>query len=220
MSHLRRGRHAAGVRLRWARGAMLATALLMTLAVAVTALALGPRSAVVAAPERADDVLQPLAWAGDVHDRASSALRDAVAPTPTVDPTALPARTGQGRRVVFDRGAQRVWLVRGNGSVARTYPVSGSVHDNLDAGRYRVYSRSARATSFDYSSTMGYFVRFTRGANAAIGFHDIPVDDDGQKVQTRSQLGTALSSGCIRQLRPDAKAMWRFAPVGTLVVVR
>ena len=200
----------------------MAMAVATTLVVAATALALGPRSAVEAAPEDRDDSLQPLAWAGVVHERATAALEAAPAPTPAPapDPTALPAGTGTGKRVVFDRDAQRVWLVREDGGVARTYPVSGSIHDNLDAGRFRVYSRSKQATAFDYSSTMKYFVRFTRGDNAAIGFHDIPVDDDGQKVQTRSQLGTALSSGCIRQLRPDAQALWRFAPVGTLVVVR
>jgi lipoprotein-anchoring transpeptidase ErfK/SrfK len=42
---------------------------------------------------------------------------------------------------------------------------------------------------------------------------------DGHLVQTRAQLGTPLSHGCIRQWRPDAKALWRFAPVGTSVVV-
>ena len=65
---------------------------------------------------------------------------------------------------------------------------------------------------------MRYMVRFTQGANAAIGFHDIPVLD-GELVQTRKQLGTPLSHGCIRQARPDARALWRFAPLGTTVVV-
>ena len=41
----------------------------------------------------------------------------------------------------------------------------------------------------------------------------------GRLVQTREQLGTPRSHGCIRQWRPDARALWRFAPVGTKVVV-
>jgi lipoprotein-anchoring transpeptidase ErfK/SrfK len=61
-------------------------------------------------------------------------------------------------------------------------------------------------------------VRFAHGANAAIGFHDIPVDD-GQRVQTLDDLGTPMSHGCVRQARPDARALWRFAPIGTEVVV-
>jgi lipoprotein-anchoring transpeptidase ErfK/SrfK len=38
-------------------------------------------------------------------------------------------------------------------------------------------------------------------------------------VQSRRQLGTPQSAGCIRQARPDARAMWRFASEGTTVVV-
>ncbi|HEX2177694.1 MAG TPA: L,D-transpeptidase [Nocardioidaceae bacterium] len=133
--------------------------------------------------------------------------------------TALPPRSGSGRRVVFDQEEQRVWLVGPAGKVRRTYPVSGSRTDNLDPGHYEVYSRSRHAVSYTYEETMQYMVRFTQGEQAAIGFHDIPVDQRGRPVQTRAQLGERLSSGCIRQARPDAIALWRFADVGTDVVV-
>lgn len=131
---------------------------------------------------------------------------------------ALPFDSGQGRRVVFDQSAQRVWLVDDADAVRRTYPVSGSREDNLAPGSYEVYSRSERAWGIDDSGTMKFMVRFARGERAAIGFHDIPYKD-GELVQSPSELGTALSSGCVRQWRPDAKALWRFAPVGTPVVV-
>jgi lipoprotein-anchoring transpeptidase ErfK/SrfK len=131
---------------------------------------------------------------------------------------ALPSDSGEGRRVVFDMSDQRVWLVAEDGSVRRTYLVSGSIYDNLEAGDYQVYSRSKHATGIEDSGTMKFMVRFAHGANAAIGFHDIPVSE-GERVQTRDELGTPLSHGCVRQWRPDAKALWRFAPLGTPVVV-
>lgn len=131
---------------------------------------------------------------------------------------AVPADSGEGRRVVFDQSAQRVWLVGREGRVQRTYLVSGSVEDNLDPGTYEVYSRSMKAWGIDDGGTMKYMVRFAYGKRAAIGFHDIPVKDD-ELVQTRAELGTALSGGCIRQWRPDARALWEFAPMGTTVVV-
>lgn len=133
-------------------------------------------------------------------------------------PEALPDGSGKGRRVVFSEGEQRVWLVQKGGTLLRTYLVSGSVYDNLDPGTYSVYSRSEQAWGIDDSGTMKYFVRFTQGDNAAIGFHDIPIDD-GARVQTLDDLGTPLSHGCIRQKRVDAKALWAFAPIGTKVVV-
>ncbi len=131
---------------------------------------------------------------------------------------AVPQDSGDGRRVVFDQSAQRVWLVAENGKAERTYLVSGSAEDNLDPGSYEVYSRSERAWGIDDGGTMKFMVRFAHGKRAAIGFHDLPIKD-GELVQTRGELGTALSSGCIRQWRGDAKALWRFAPVGTSVVV-
>ena len=156
---------------------------------------------------------------------ASSLATAATAPAPaaeTADPsldTTLPAGSGEGRRVVFSESRQRVWLVRGNESVLRTYLVSGSVYDNLEPGTYEVYSRSEDATGIEDSGTMKYFVRFTQGdTGAAIGFHDIPVDD-GEPVQTVADLGTPLSHGCIRQRRADARVLWDFAPLGTTVVV-
>lgn len=150
--------------------------------------------------------------------RPAGRSEPAAGPGARVEP-APPAGSGAGRRVVFDLSDQRVWLVRDGGSVRSTYLVSGSVMDNLHPGRYRVYSRSERATSFDYTSTMRWMVRFTEGATAAIGFHAIPRDRDGDPVQTLAQLGTPQSHGCIRQRPRDAKALWDFAPLGTRVVV-
>ena len=57
----------------------------------------------------------------------------------------VPPKSGSGRRVVFDMSGQRVWIVSGNDKVRKTYLVSGSRSDNLQPGRYRVFSRSRLA---------------------------------------------------------------------------
>jgi hypothetical protein len=132
--------------------------------------------------------------------------------------TVLQAGTGSGRRIVFDMSDQRVWLVSKGDKVLRTYLVSGSLTDNLHPGTYAVYSKSRWALGVDESGVMQYFVRFTRGAHAAIGFHSIPTRN-GRPLQTRADLGSPQSHGCIRQLLPDAIHLWEFAPVGTRVVV-
>jgi len=153
---------------------------------------------------------------------AETQRKATVSTTPTASDAAagnpLPADSGEGRRVVFSEGQQRVWLVGNGDRVQHTYLVSGSVYDNLDPGTYSVYSRSEQAWGIDDSGSMKYFVRFAHGENASIGFHDIPIDD-GAPVQTVAELGTPLSHGCIRQRRADAKLLWAFAPLGTKVVV-
>lgn len=135
-----------------------------------------------------------------------------------IDPEALPADSGKGRRIVFSETEQRVWLVRENGTVRRTYLVSGSTEENLDPGRYAVFSKSRWAVGVDDSGVMEFFVRFAHGEQAAIGFHTIPTKL-GTALQTRSQLGTPQSHGCIRQAKADAISLWNFAPEGTTVVV-
>lgn len=132
----------------------------------------------------------------------------------------VPPDSGTGRRAVFSQSEQRVWIVDADGTVERTYLVSGSVEDNLQPGTYSVYSRSRHAYGVQDSGRMQYFVRFARGSDtgAAIGFHSIPVKD-GSPVETVAQLGTPLSHGCIRQKMSDAIAMWNFAHDGTKVVV-
>ncbi|MGH3458445.1 MAG: L,D-transpeptidase [Aeromicrobium sp.] len=131
----------------------------------------------------------------------------------------VPPGSGEGRRIVFSETAQRVWLVGDDGQAVRTYLVSGSKFDNLDPGTYAVQSKTRHATAFDASGSMEFFVRFATGYSAPIGFHTVPVDNAGRLEQTKKQLGTPTSAGCVRQWRDDALALWEFAPVGTKVVV-
>ncbi|MEO6606115.1 MAG: L,D-transpeptidase [Aeromicrobium sp.] len=139
--------------------------------------------------------------------------------TAAPDKAALPAGSGTGMRIVFDQSDQRVWLVKADGSVERTYLVSGSRFNNLQPGSYTVQSKSRTAGAFDGSGTMEYFVRFATGFSEPIGFHSVPHDNAGVLEQTKAQLGTRLSAGCVRQWLPDAIALWDFAPIGTNVVV-
>jgi peptidoglycan hydrolase-like protein with peptidoglycan-binding domain len=131
----------------------------------------------------------------------------------------LPANSGTGRRVVYDRGQQRVWAVEEDGTVVKTHAVSGRIHEPY-AGTYSVYSRSLHTYSTDDPDVKWrYMVRFAYGPNGGrIGFHEIPTKF-GVPLQSESQLGQPLSGGCVRQSTPDAQWMWDWAQVGTKVVV-
>ena len=184
-----------------------------------------PSTAIASAPSTLEQaslatLSQPVSDAIAAQDSAADGLEkqaEKIARVKTSD--ALPSASGKGRRIVFSESTQRVWLVGADDNVERTYPVSGSKFDNLDPGTYAVQSRSRFATAFDYSGSMEYFVRFATGDTAPIGFHTVPVDNAGNPEQTKEQLGTPTSAGCIRQWRDDAIALWTFAPIGTKVVV-
>lgn len=133
---------------------------------------------------------------------------------------ALPAKSGTGRRIVYDISAQRVWLVAGNNQVIRSYLVSGSTDPQLlGPGTYTVSSSSRRSSATSGKDSMHYFVGFTRGNGYLLGFHDIAVRPDGTPVESRSDLGTFGATPGITQWASDAKALWDFASAGTPVVV-
>jgi lipoprotein-anchoring transpeptidase ErfK/SrfK len=220
-------KHRASYRTLRRRGRLGALALALGVTIAVGGTAAGVLPQVTAGNAAALDdstpsaALETAAFADiapvDVQ-AAESPAAEVVDAAEVIDP-AVPADSGEGRRVVFDEGDQRVWLVDDDESVERTYLVSGSRFDNLKTGTYTVQSMTRHATAFDGSGTMEYFVRFATGFSEPIGFHSVPRDNDGKLEQTKQQLGTPLSAGCVRQWEPDAIALWKFAPVGTTVVV-
>jgi lipoprotein-anchoring transpeptidase ErfK/SrfK len=143
-----------------------------------------------------------------------------VATTPArSDSAGVPANSGSGRRAVYSKSRQRVWLIDSDGEVFHTHRVSGR-QDQPRPGTYSVWSRSTNTCSRSSPDVcMRWMVRFAfsfRGDN--IGFHEIP-RRNGVPLQNEAQLGQALSAGCIRQATSDALIVWNWAQIGTVVVV-
>ena len=136
------------------------------------------------------------------------------------DAPALPANSGSGRRLVYERSGQRVWAVDKDGTIIRSWLVSGSRYNNEIPGTHKVYSKSEITTAWNGKAFLKKMVRWMKTDIGAIGFHQIPVHrDDGTVYQTEEELGTRLSGGCQRQAKEDADFLWKFATIGTPVVV-
>lgn len=136
------------------------------------------------------------------------------------DAPALPENSGSGRRVVYEKISQRVWAVDDDGTIIRSWLVSGSQYNNEIPGTYNVYSRSEQSTAWNGRAILPYMIRWLQTDIGHIGFHGIPRHvEDGSAYQTEDELGTRLSGGCQRQADPDARFLWEFATVGTAVVV-
>lgn len=167
-------------------------------------------------------------------------------PTTTLPPNPcasldVPANSGTGKRIVYSKACQRTWIIEADGTVARTYLVSGRLTWNQPTPNnpanqfepqpryyadppayYRVWSQSSYTCNIKRPYICWrYMVRFTKGPEGDnIGFHEIPINTDtGRAVQTVSQLGMALSSGCVRQAPEDALFLWRWVRDGDRVVV-
>ena len=132
-----------------------------------------------------------------------------------------PVDGGDGRRIVYSKTQQTVWVYDESNTIIKMHRVSGR-QDPRDPlpGTYRVWSRSSRTFSINNPTiTWNHMIRFAKGdRDGNIGFHDIPYQF-GRPVQTVDQLGQALSGGCVRQAPEDAIWMWAWAQIGTVVVV-
>jgi hypothetical protein len=140
----------------------------------------------------------------------SSAAAAPKAPRDSRHPTALPAGSGTGRRVVYSLDDDRVWLVGQGGGVERTFRVSpGTVDPPPD--RYAVSSRSATIVGTD-GVAVEHVVRFAGLDGVAIGFS---AASDG----TVAPPDPTRKLGAIRESREDGTQMWTFATIGTQVTV-
>jgi hypothetical protein len=136
------------------------------------------------------------------------------------DAPPLPANSGSGKRVVYDRSGQRVWAVDKNDRVIRSWLVSGSKYNNEVPGTHEVYSRSEVSTAWNGKAFLPKMIRWMKTDIGAIGFHGIPRHvADNSRYMKDTELGTRLSGGCQRQADADATFMWDFAQIGTKVVV-
>jgi peptidoglycan hydrolase-like protein with peptidoglycan-binding domain len=136
------------------------------------------------------------------------------------DAPPLPANSGSGRRLVYDRSGQRVWAVGDDNVVIRSWLVSGSKYNNETPGTHAVYSRSDVSTAWNGKAYLYKMVRWLKTDIGAIGFHALPIHvKDNSPYQTDAELGQRLSGGCQRQANLDADFTWDFAQVGTPVVV-
>jgi hypothetical protein len=143
------------------------------------------------------------------------------APEPVrCDQRPVPARSGDGRRIVVSQSQNYVWLVRDSGSVSAEGPMVDNARV-LHPSTNHAGSKCGRGFKIRHNHGSGLrlddFVRF---APCGIGFHRVPVGRSGQ-IHPDWILGTdySTSHGCIRVSRRVSEQIWDFTSAGTEVRV-
>ncbi|MCA1220122.1 hypothetical protein [Streptomyces sp. 8L] len=129
---------------------------------------------------------------------------------PREDPTALPAGSGQGARVVYALKAHRVWLVGDDGASTRTFTVRPSTVDPA-AGSYTVTGRTESVIGSD-GVPIEHVVLFAKTDGVVIGF-------SSAKDGSTAAPDPAKKTGGVREKKADGDALWNFATLGSKVVV-
>jgi lipoprotein-anchoring transpeptidase ErfK/SrfK len=87
------------------------------------------------------------------------------------------------------------------------------------AGQFQVLFKEPEAYAQRWSLEMPYFMAiYYEGPDFANGIHELPIRSNGQRLWA-SVLGWPASYGCIILDVGDAKALYDWAPVGTLVQI-
>lgn len=162
-----------------------------------------PRSAVDGVDGYRTDqaVIAFQSWEGLARDaivgpQTRAALADAKPPRPRAG--------GPSRRIEVFREKGVTLLVRDDRTVRAIHVSTGGPGNVTPAGSFEVFRKELRSWSVPFQTWLPYASYFNNG----IAFHEYP------DVPTHP-----ASHGCVRVPAPDAKGVYRFAKMGTAVVV-
>lgn len=141
-------------------------------------------------------------WEGLTRDgvagpQTRAALVDAKRPRPSAK---------RPKRLMEVRIGKGVLMLVRNGRAVRTIHISaGSPGNDTPTGRYEVFRKELMSWSYPFSTWLPYASYFNNG----IAFHEYP-----------DVPPYPASHGCVRVPAPEAPLVYRFARMGTVVVVR
>lgn len=96
------------------------------------------------------------------------------------------------------------------------YLVSTGRNDSTPRGTFKIGKKIPRAWSRTAHLWMPYWMPFDRHL---YGFHELPEWPNGKK-EGQDHLGKPVSGGCIRLGVGDARALYEWAPEGTVVSIK
>jgi len=135
-------------------------------------------------------------------------------PTPTFTPTPTPTKVPEdksqaGKWIEIDLSQQRLYAHVGQRTVLTAVVSTGTRYHPTVVGRFRIYAkyRATRMTGPGYNLPN---VPWTMYFYRSYGIHG---------TYWHNNFGTPMSHGCVNMRTADAKWLYQWAPMGTLVVI-
>jgi len=144
--------------------------------------------------------------AGDASAQAAAGLR----------PSVVPAR---GKAVFVSIRHQRMYVYNNGRLVYRWAVSTGLPGRNTARGDFRIQSKYAEAWSTAWQLRMPYWLGIYDVGTYENGIHALPINRRGQKLWG-GLLGSPASFGCVILSTENAATLYRWAPVGTPVIIR
>jgi LysM repeat protein len=139
-------------------------------------------------------------------------------PSEEVAAPAAPA-SAKGKVIYVSLGKQRAWAYQ-NGNLDHVFVVSTGLPERATKpGTFRVQTKLPEAWSNVWQLHMPYWLGIYNVGRIENGFHALPINTRGVKLWA-GLLGRPASFGCIILGDKDAKTLYDWAEIGTLVVIR
>ncbi len=126
---------------------------------------------------------------------------------------------GRGKAIFVSIRQQRMYVYK-DGTLAYTWTVStGLPGRNTARGNFRVQSKYAEAWSSIWQLRMPFWLGIYNVGTVENGIHALPINKRGQKLWS-GLLGRPASFGCVILSTENAATLFKYAPMGTPVVIR
>lgn len=135
-----------------------------------------------------------------------------------------PNTTGSGgnKYIEVDISQQKMFLFQ-NGNLFKEYRVSTGLEYPTPTGEFTILNKVGLGFSNIYNVWMPWWMgfKYSDELNAFFGIHELPYTlTDGEKIQRPSSfIGTPNTGGCVALGVGDASEVYRFADLGTKVVI-
>src|SRR5574341_256731 len=143
--------------------------------------------------------------------------------TPLPSPTATPPSPTKvpyaGKTILVDISDQHVYAYE-KGKLIFSFVASTGRNHSTRAGRYKILDKIPKAYSDPWGFWMPYWMGFEYvGSNLENGFHSLPVLSNGVQIWGK-KIGSPITYGCVVLKPNDMKKLYRWAGIGTAVVIR
>lgn len=147
------------------------------------------------------------------------ALKTTDDPSPTATPPSPTKVPYAGKTILVDISDQHVYAYE-KGELIFSFVASTGRNHSTRAGRYKILDKIPKAYSDPWGFWMPYWMGFEYvGSNLENGFHSLPVLSNGAQIWGK-KIGSPITYGCVVLKPNDMKKLYRWAGIGTAVVIR
>lgn len=136
------------------------------------------------------------------------------------NPNAVKKKTPRGRKkIVVDISEQRCWRYEGD-KLLNTWRCSTGRNNSTKTGNFRVQSKLRKAYGSTWNIWMPWWMGIYWSGPVENGIHGLPWNAKTGGRTWAGLVGTPITYGCVMFNDKAAETLWRWADIGTRVVIK